>query len=57
MTNTWVTKAQACEQFNVHLNTIKKLIANGELQTIKIGRSVRISQASIDEFIQRKTGE
>ncbi len=44
----------AAEILSVGRSTIYNLIAEGELETVHIGRSVRVVTASIEEFIDRQ---
>lgn len=46
-------KLQTAEYLGVSLSTVNRLIFRGQLKQIKIGRSVRISDEAIADFISR----
>jgi len=46
-----LTKQQVAEHLNISKRTIDRLIFSGQLNAYKIGRSVRISQEQLDEFL------
>jgi excisionase family DNA binding protein len=46
-----VTVKKAAELLSVHQNTIRKLIAVGDLQEIRAGRIVRVPVSSIEAWI------
>ena len=48
------TRQQAADYFGVSLSTIQRLINARELEGIKVGRSVRISDKAIKTFMDRK---
>ena len=39
------------------LDTVDKLIADGEVESIKVGKSRRIVEASFEAFVERKLAE
>lgn len=44
----WVTIPEAAEQLQVSINTIRRMLANGDLKAYKVGkRLVRIEAASL----------
>jgi excisionase family DNA binding protein len=49
-----LTRQQAANYFGVSLSTIQRLISARELEAIKVGRSVRISEKAIKTFMDRK---
>jgi excisionase family DNA binding protein len=49
------TKKQLCEKLDVSLAFIDKLMANGEIPYIKIGKAVRFQQEKILVWLQRKS--
>ena len=49
-----LTRQQAADYFGVSLSTIQRLIKAQELEAIKVGRSVRISDKAIKTFMDRK---
>ncbi len=46
------TKQHAAKHLNISTRTIDRLIFSGQLKAYKIGRSVRISQEQLDEFLE-----
>ena len=46
------SKQQVAEQLNISTRTIDRLILSGQLKAYKIGRSVRIAQEHLDEFLK-----
>lgn len=49
-----VTVESAAEALAMCRYTVNKLIASGELQSIKIGRMRRVPTAALDEFVRRR---
>ena len=49
-----LTRQQAADYFGVSLSTIQRLIKTRDLEAIKVGRSVRISDEAIKTFMNRK---
>jgi len=47
------TREQLARQLTLSVKTIDRLILRGQLKALKIGRSVRISQDQLDEFLKR----
>ncbi|MFJ4794138.1 helix-turn-helix domain-containing protein [Kitasatospora purpeofusca] len=45
--------AEVVEQLGLGLTTVKALIASGELRSIKIGRSRRVPDDALREFVRR----
>jgi excisionase family DNA binding protein len=50
-----ITMNQAEKTLNLDDNSIRKLIRHGEIEAIKIGRSLRIKYASLEAFIERQS--
>jgi len=48
------SKQYVANFFSVSLSTINRLIARGDLRVVKVGRSVRITKAELDSFIERQ---
>jgi excisionase family DNA binding protein len=48
------TKKEVAEQFHVSIKTISRLIAQGELPFIQIGRSIRIQKTDVFAFLERQ---
>ncbi len=49
-----VTKSRAAELLGIHPRSIERLLVNGELVGVKLGRSIRVVVASIDALIERR---
>jgi len=43
--------AEACRALGVSYPTLKKMIDNGQLRAVKIGRGFRVSEAELSTFI------
>jgi excisionase family DNA binding protein len=50
-----LTVLQAAEALALSIKTIYKLVARGEVQGLKLGRSVRVVKESVEAFLQRST--
>lgn len=48
------TMDEAAEQLRLSRTTIERFVASGELKSLKIGRSVRISEQAIEEFLAER---
>ncbi|MDA8552433.1 helix-turn-helix domain-containing protein [Aquiluna sp.] len=46
------TKQSLAKYFGVSLSTIHRLAAQGKIETIKVGRSVRITDQAVARFIK-----
>lgn len=51
-----VTVTDAAGQLAVHPDTIRRLIAKGELPAVRIGRNVRIEEGELIAFVRRQQG-
>lgn len=49
----YLTTQQVADVFGVSKRLIQKLIAAGEISAIKVGRCLRISQSSLEEYAKR----
>jgi excisionase family DNA binding protein len=47
-----LTIKEACEYLNLSRATIYKLIKEGKLTPIKIGRSTRLDKSDLDAFVE-----
>ena len=50
------TKAEIAERCQVSERAVDRWIAHGEIKIIRLGRSVRISEAEFQRFIKRNEG-
>ena len=48
-----LTIKEACEYLNISRATLYKLIKEGKLKPVKIGRSTRLDKRDLDKFIQQ----
>lgn len=48
------TVPQVAEAFGVCPQTIRRLIASGELESVHIGRSVRVTRQAMVDFFERQ---
>jgi excisionase family DNA binding protein len=44
-------RQKAADELGIHLNTLDKLIKQGKIPAIKLGRAVRIPRAAIEEML------
>jgi excisionase family DNA binding protein len=49
-----VTVEQAAAALSMCRYTVNKLIATGELQSIKVGRMRRVPTGALEEFVRRR---
>lgn len=49
-----LTRAEVGERFGLTTRTIDKLIASGQLESLKIGRSRRIPEEAVESFVAAK---
>lgn len=52
-----LTYQDAAARLAVSVSTVRRLVAAGSLPCVRIGASVRVSQAALDRFIERASGE
>jgi excisionase family DNA binding protein len=45
--------SEACGYINLSWNTLKRLIDNGEIRVVRIGKRYLIPKESLDNFIQK----
>jgi excisionase family DNA binding protein len=57
ITRKWYTTAEVAEMLGFGLSKTKALILNGEIRSVKIGRSRRILPAWVDEYVNRCASE
>ena len=51
MTNTLLTAEQVAERLNISLSQAYTLMRRGEIPTVKLGRSVRVREEDLNQFI------
>ncbi|ETA03993.1 transcriptional regulator [Frankia sp. CcI156] len=56
MTKLLLTPAEAAEILAVGRSTVYELLAAGDLESVRIGRSRRIPRAALDAFVRRLRG-
>ena len=49
-----LTLEDACEQLQVSEATIRRLVKDGELRVVRIGRAIRVRPEDLDAFIQAR---
>ena len=52
--NTLVSVRQVADQLGVHPETVRRLIHDGRLEAVRIGRVLRIEAGELDGFIARQ---
>ena len=52
---TWMTRAQVAKQTGMSIRSVDQWIADGELDVVKIGRSVRITPEALADLQWRRT--
>jgi excisionase family DNA binding protein len=50
-----ITPKQFCERFDISPATYYRIVARGELKTLRFGRAVRITEAEVQRYIERNT--
>jgi excisionase family DNA binding protein len=55
--DTLLTVEEVARRLNVHIDTVRRWIRNGEIQAINLGgpAGYRISQGALDRFIRERT--
>jgi excisionase family DNA binding protein len=48
------TMDQVADQFGVCTKTVSRLITNGELPIVRIGRNIRITSKAVHHFLERR---
>ena len=51
-----LTIEQVAEVLNVSDQTVRKLVKNNEIKTVKFGRTYRVTRQALKEFIIEKQG-
>jgi len=50
----WLSYQETTEIYGISRGTVWKLISGGEIRAAKIGRSVRISRSSIEQYLKQQ---
>ena len=50
-----LSEKQLCEVLNIGKNTAYRLLQNGEIKSIKIGKVYKIPKKEVEKYIVRKT--
>ena len=53
LVNRLLTASEVADILHVSLRTVRRLIASHELETVRIGRSVRVEDSTLQAFIAR----
>ena len=51
------TTHEVCTYLQISKGQVFKLLHNGELKYFRIGRSIRITESALNEFIQAKSND
>ena len=54
MTAPLLTAAEVAERLHLGRSTVYRLVADGDLEAIQIGRAVRFEESAVDAFIASK---
>jgi excisionase family DNA binding protein len=49
-----LTRSKACERLGIGLSTYKRLVAEGQLHEVPIGRARRLPEAEIGRYIKAR---
>ncbi len=52
---TWYTIAEIAEMYRVSKMTIYRLVSAGRLESIRVGRSFRVSHAALVSYFEKQT--
>jgi excisionase family DNA binding protein len=52
-----LTRSKACERLGIGLSTFKRLVAEGQLHEVQIGRARRLPEAEIGRYIKARLDE
>jgi len=50
----WLSYQETTEIYGISRGTVWKLISGGEIRAAKIGRSVRISRSSLEQYLNEQ---
>lgn len=48
---------QVADVLSVHINTVKRLIARGELPASKVGRALRVDKVDLKQYLDASKGK
>lgn len=50
---TFLTVAEVAAQMRVSKMTVYRLVHNGELEAVRVGRSFRVPEKAVEEYLQK----
>jgi excisionase family DNA binding protein len=50
-----LTVREVADRLNITERLVRELLYRGELPKVKVGRLVRISEESVEQYVQRRT--
>lgn len=50
---TFLTVAEVAAQMRVSKMTVYRLVHNGELEAVRVGRSFRVTEKAVEEYLQK----
>ncbi len=57
LTPEWITYEEAQRLVGLGRTTLWRLVRAGEVKAARVGRAVRISRRSLEEYMERASGE
>jgi excisionase family DNA binding protein len=51
------TVPQLAEQLQISIRTVRRLIASEKIKTLRIGRAIRITAASLEAYVTEAAGK
>ena len=57
MPETLFTIEEVAEMLKVKPITVRRLIADGQIETVRVGRQIRISESAYNKYVQENTGK
>ena len=50
-----LTPTEVADRLRVSANTVRSLIRSGEIESIRVGRQLRVSEDALSRFITKRT--
>ena len=50
-----LTPSEVADRLRVSANTVRSLIRSGEIESIRVGRQLRVSEDALSRFITKRT--